>query len=814
MPPDEGLPEEIQQAAKRFEKQDGAFVGAVGPAASAQARAIAREWLPVLTEGLVGALNAPNDEPKLRTFIAKVIEADHAKRKSAPGSTPFAWLAMCLLDGALQGAGRPDDNLLKTALRIAGNIYIECFAAGLFKHYSKYRSSRRAAKTVEMIEAQSKGGPLIRAEERLRKEAAYDGYKMQDWSEKLRLLAGNWGVDRLLEFLPGIFQIEQRLPYKKDRRTLKQRKERVLSLTPEAVAFAASNVAELIRQNPVWLPKPEKPAKWEDWNKGGTSDKRLAGSLCIISRQNDEHLARAVRKAIRNGTMQPTLDALNALQGVAWTINKPVLAVLQECALQKIAVDGVPAQDSVLFEADIHTARAMAKHNRFWTPMNLDFRGRVYGVPHFNFQRDERVRALFLFADGEPIGHEGLKWLKVHVANRADSDDLGCEGISKRPFDERTRWVDKHLEEIKNIAAAPLKQLQWTKADKPFLFLAACFELTEAIAKGPEFISRLPISFDGSCNGLQHLSAMLRDEETARWVNLMPGDVPQDVYEMVAKHVRWLVQEDQISEDADLAKLWLKHGISRKHVKRNVMAYFYGSEKWGMAEQQRDDFMRPLTKEAESGKLQEHPFGEDDGNAAAKYLAERIHFTIEKLIKRPAGALEFLQKVTSAVSNEALYLHWTTPAGFPWTNRYYKQKTEQVRLYLRTLETPFRIKIATGEEEPEVDKNGAKNGVAANFVHACDAAHLMLTVNAAVVEGIRSIATVHDSFGCLPSKAERFRKIIGEQFVQMYGKNDVLAQALEETRKDLNDPKGLPEKPPERGLLDIEEVLDAEYAFA
>jgi DNA-directed RNA polymerase, mitochondrial len=809
MPAEEALAEEIQQATKRFEKQDGALVKAVGAAASAQARAIAREWLPVLTEGLVGALNAPNDEPKLRTFIAKVIEADHAKRTSAPSSTPFAWLALCLLDGALQGAGRLDDNLLKTALRIAENIYIECFAAGLFKHYhSKHKSTRRAAKTVEVIEAQSKGGQFSR----LRKEAAYDGYKVKDWSEELRLLAGNWGVDKLLEFLPGVFQIEKRLPYKKNRRTLKQREERVLRLTPEAITFAASNVAELIRRNPVWLPKPEEPAKWEDWNKGGTSDKRLIGSLYIISRLNED-IVRAVRKAIRSGTMQPTLDALNALQAVPWRINKPVLAVLQECALKRVAVDGVPAQDSVLFETDIQTARAMAEHDHFWTPMNLDFRGRVYGMPHFNFQRDERVRALFLFADGEPIGHEGLKWLKVHVANRADSNDLGCEGISKRPFDERTRWVDEHLEEIKNITVAPLKELQWTKADKPFLFLAACFELTEAIAKGPEFVSRLPISFDGSCNGLQHLSAMLRDEETAEWVNLIAEDAPQDIYERVAKHVSWLADGDQITEDADLAKLWLKHGISRKRVKRNVMAYFYGSEKWGMAEQQREDFMRPLTKEVESGKRQEHPFGEDEGNAAAKYLASRIHFTIEKLIKRPAGALEFLQKVASAVSNEGLYLHWTTPVGFPWTNRYYKQKTEQVRLYLRPLETPFRIKIATGEEEPQVDKSGAKNGVAANFVHACDAAHLMLTVNAAVAEGITSIATVHDSFGCLPAHAERFRQIIREQFVQMYKDHDVLQEVLDWARKDLKDPKGLPNKPPE-GSLDVERVLGAEYAFA
>ena len=86
--------------------------------------------------------------------------------------------------------------------------------------------------------------------------------------------------------------------------------------------------------------------------------------------------------------------------------------------------------------------------------------------------------------------------------------------------------------------------------------------------------------------------------------------------------------------------------------------------------------------------------------------------------------------------------------------------------------------------------------------------------NAAVAEGITSIATVHDIFGCLPADAERFRRIIREQFVQMYAKNDVLAQVLEYARNDLKDPKGLPAKPPEQGSLKIEQVLDAEYAFA
>ncbi len=73
---------------------------------------------------------------------------------------------------------------------------------------------------------------------------------------------------------------------------------------------------------------------------------------------------------------------------------------------------------------------------------------------------------------------------------------------------------------------------------------------------------------------------------------------------------------------------------------------------------------------------------------------------------------------------------------------------------------------------------------------------------------------MHDSFGCLPSRAERFRRIIREQFVQMDAKNDVLAQVLECGRRDLKDPKGLPAAPPKQGSLDIEQVMGAEYAFA
>jgi DNA-directed RNA polymerase, mitochondrial len=150
----------------------------------------------------------------------------------------------------------------------------------------------------------------------------------------------------------------------------------------------------------------------------------------------------------------------------------------------------------------------------------------------------------------------------------------------------------------------------------------------------------------------------------------------------------------------------------------------------------------------------------------------------------------------------------------PWINKYHSPIYKPIKLRLHDRFTLYATKRAVGEQ-PKINKAKAANAAAPNFVHACDAAHLMLTVNAAVAEGITSLATVHDSFGCLPSQAERFRQIILEQFVRLYEDHDVLQQVLDQARSDLAEDVGdLPETPPARGDLKIEEVLKAQFAFA
>ena len=65
------------------------------------------------------------------------------------------------------------------------------------------------------------------------------------------------------------------------------------------------------------------------------------------------------------------------------------------------------------------------------------------------------------------------------------------------------------------------------KDDEPIQFVAACVELVQAW-DNPKFVTRLPLTFDASCSGLQHLCAMTRDEEGGRYVNLIPSEETDD----------------------------------------------------------------------------------------------------------------------------------------------------------------------------------------------------------------------------------------------------------------------------------------------
>jgi DNA-directed RNA polymerase len=65
----------------------------------------------------------------------------------------------------------------------------------------------------------------------------------------------------------------------------------------------------------------------------------------------------------------------------------------------------------------LEIARAL-RNEVFYFPHNIDFRGRAYPVPpYLNHMGADHCRGLLTFGKGKELGDNGLKWLKIHLAN-------------------------------------------------------------------------------------------------------------------------------------------------------------------------------------------------------------------------------------------------------------------------------------------------------------------------------------------------------------------------------------------------------------
>lgn len=92
---------------------------------------------------------------------------------------------------------------------------------------------------------------------------------------------------------------------------------------------------------------------------------------------------------------------------------------------------------------------------------------------------------------------------------------------------------------------------------------------------------------DGSCNGLQHYSALARDLGGAKVVNLLPSSTPQDVYSAVATVVERQVRDDAARQRSEAVKLLARNNdrVDRKLIKQSVMTSVYGVTFVGVREQ-------------------------------------------------------------------------------------------------------------------------------------------------------------------------------------------------------------------------------------
>jgi DNA-directed RNA polymerase len=707
-------------------------------------------------------------------------------------------------------------------------------------------------------------GSLVHRKKAIRATAKKEGYHPVAWAEEVRSVTGGILLNAVLEGCPELFETYIHNPTMEACNTPLH-----LGLT-EAGSDLLSQITDTLSwMSPVFKPMVTPPKPWTAFDNGGYLSHEMNQRVNLV-RSFDEDNIKLIKKAIKDGSMDLCLEAVNTIQETAWAINTPLLDLVKWAWTTNQPITGFPSSkhlpkptqppdweelndsqrkawrikatqvatrnrgidgDRVTMLQDLSVAQSLVGHERFYLPHSLDFRGRVYPVPAFNGQRADHIRALFQFAEGKPIGDSGAYWLAIHLANAGDYG-----GVSKRPLSERFEWTVDNEPLIRRVAGDPYGTVgEWSQADKPFQFVAACIEYAGYLELGESYVSHLPIALDGSNSGLQHYSASLRSLEGA-YVNLTPQDKPADLYQAVADLVVAEVLRD-VAQGNPVAQVVHKNGVSRKLVKRNAMTFSYSSGEYGFKQQHMEDLMRPLGLKVLSGELEEHPYGEDGGYQAAGYIAKKTHAAITGLVKDAVSGMRFFQKCAAALAHEGKGLTWVTPMGLPVTHRYLEWDQKRVQLFLHDKSIPviksqIEESIDTASESAtnrtkslrevrllirskpstRINKTKAKSAISPNVIHSMDASHLMLTVLRAKENGIGNFSLIHDSFGTHAADTSEFFYIIREAFIELY-ENYCPYETIREAALSTIDDKSKAPLIPQKGSLDVNEIYNSLYAF-
>lgn len=641
--------------------------------------------------------------------------------------------------------------------------------------------------------------------------------------------------------------------------------------TQELVDWMENLNLRLELMQPLFLPMVCKPKEWTGILEGGYISPYLKRNK-LIKNNSKEYL-----KKLATASMPIVYEAINHLQNTEWQIDRRVLDVVMALWEEGKAIAELPDREDELLmpfpypeltKEDVKTqeqidvikkwkretyeiykrnvakrssrilvsqilriANQFKNYEKIWFPYQMDFRGRMYPIPVIlQPQGTDLSKGLLRFAEGKGVNNDpkALEWLMIHGAN--------VYGYDKESYEKRVEWVRAHSDEIKQYAANPLENRGWAEADKPFQFLAWCFEWLDYCNSPSDFVSHIPIQLDGTCNGLQHYSALLRDKVGGKAVNLLDSDKPNDIYKTVAERLEGKLKEikngticrgihspfinnsnlvnsvrdtnsNNNSNIQSFAACWLNLGINRKLTKRPVMVLPYG----GTILSCREYIGEYLTDNYSPNYIWEHFKVGNNPNECifqvSTWLSKYLWAAIEETLQSAIVGMDYLRKAARVVTKKKHPLEWLTPAGLLVRQAYPSRKKKMIRTELYG----SIIKTTVGIDQDDLDTQRQLNGICPNFIHSLDAACLMLYLIKCKKAGINSFMTVHDCYGTHASDTETSARLLREAFVEIY-QQPILENFTQDIVSAFNEEVELPELPA-RGELEITDVLHSQYFF-
>ncbi len=676
----------------------------------------------------------------------------------------------------------------------------------------------------------------------------------------------------------------------------------MISGTAKASEWIAANQEVCQYFSPDFMPCVEPPMNWTSPTYGGFHTRALQKRKPLVKMQQNRYLKDMAAKGVES--MQGFYNAVNTLQETPWEINTfvynqmvkefkapngvgmPGLVPKEQPAMLPFMIsqgsmsesdwkslrkdaaklwtkeqkqqygewvrantkykreEGNRVSEVLTISRTLNTARRFAFEDKFYFVWTADFRGRLYACgTAITPQGNDKSKGVLKFHEGVPLGKNGLYHLCVHAA--------GVYGNDKGTLEDRIAWVMQNKEAFIQTYKDPDSTRDfWKSADKPYCFLGVCEELGQVLALPAalqeSFVSHIPCAQDGSCNGIQHYSAMLRDVIGAHSVNLTDFEIPADIYMKTANRVIEYIHKtinENVSFDGhewhpakdfevQIAKGWLEFGIARDCTKKPTMVIPYGGTKIGCRDQCHE-YLDTFTKkklEADPGYVNPfvdlETFGKSFNNVtkqdeikqsdpevqAITWLHHVVWLALDDIVVAARKAMKFLRQVMSAIqgtTKEGTPVQFTSYLGFPV---YFDvRKTE---LYRVDSHLEGRIQLALKRDIDLIDKRKMSTGIAPDFVHMLDASHMQLIVNMGKIFGITSFACIHDSAGTHAGRCDILHKVIRHTFVELHEVNALVRFLYECMSKH---PDAIPKMPSQddvaQGDFDLNEVLTARHFF-
>ena len=609
------------------------------------------------------------------------------------------------------------------------------------------------------------------------------------------------------------------------------RTQSCLVLTKEAWDYAHKCMKHAESLRPVKMPMVIPPRKWVSPTEGGYENE-LGDDL--------------VRGATKTATASHTKDAMplvyesiNAIQHTPFRVNKRVMEValaLMESRSpvgdldvhEEIPLPDPPSFLALPFEAKTEAQRAEQRiywmdaarivdanrrmeskrlsiiqtlnlaqkfsaedDLRFFHPAALDFRGRFYtqatGLSH---QGSDLQRGMIEFGQGHVIerGSPGMKaWLRHGAAL------LGVKGS----LEERELAAAKVIAsgEAAAVAKDPLGTVsRWSRADEPFAFLAWCLD-AENVRDGKP--SHLMVAVDGSCNGIQVLSLLLRDEVAGAAVNLLPASRPSDIYQMVADRSMERIRAAAAVGEPFAAE-WLRLGVNRGMVKRPVMCLPYSISQRSAMTYLKDAYLEQHRKDG--------PW--TDPSKAAGFLIRKVWPSIGDVVVKGIEFLNWAKAAARILNEHGIHPFWVTPDGFMVQQHYVSYTSSQVKTMIGDHTHLWQIRKATAK----LNRRKNVNGIVPNLVHSLDATAARTTARRLVNAGVPDMAFVHDSYLVHGKYASVLHKELREAWIETFD-GDPLGDWVRQIEAQLPRGVALPQAP-SYGTLDINQLREANYFFA